>query len=171
MINPILSSKQLEFCNGTTLLSNIQVLRFAEAFENGSSANIKLWKSLMHKLGQPGGYLGRLLRPLLKTGLSLMKNVLKSLAKSILIPLRLTVVASETDATIHYKMFGFGTTTLITFNEEMNDIMKIVKSLEESGLLMKAKKQKGGSFSKLLGALSASLLENLLICKGTIRAD
>ena len=60
------------------------------------------------------------------------ENVLKPLAKSILIPLRLTVVASETDATIHYKMFGFGTTTLITFNEEMNDIMKIVKSLEES---------------------------------------
>ena len=66
-----------------------------------------------------------------------MKNILKPLAKSILIPLRLTVVASETDATIHYKMFGFGTTTLITFNEEMNDIMKIVKSLEESSLLMK----------------------------------
>ena len=109
-----------------------------------------------------------------------MKNILKPLAKSILIPLRLTVVASETDATIHYKMFGFGTTTLITFNEEMNDIMKIVKSLEESSLLMKrasetiqneAKKQKGGSFSTLLGTLSASLLENLLTCKGTIRAD
>ena len=180
MTNPILSSKQLEFCNGTTLLPNIQVLRLAEAFANGSSANIKLWKTLMHKLGQPGGYLGRLLRPLLKIGLSLMKNVLKSLAKSILIPLRLTVVASETDVTIHYKMFGFGTTTLITFNEKMNGIMKIVKSLEGSSLLMKgvsetiqneAKKQKGGSFSMLLGALSASLLENLLIYKGTIRAD
>ena len=112
-------------------------MRLGEAFANGSSANIKLWKTLVNKLWQLGGFLGRLLRPLLKTGLSLMKNILKPLAKSISIPLRLTVVASETDATIHYKMFGFGTTTLITFNEEMNDIMKIVKSLEESSLLMK----------------------------------
>ena len=56
-------------------------------------------------------------------------------------------------------MFGSGATTLITSNEEMNDIMKIVKSLEESGLLIKdiretikneAKEQKGGFFSMLL---------------------
>ena len=70
-------------------------------------------------------------------------------------------------------------TTLIISNEEMNDIMKIIKSLEESGLLIKdvnktikneAKKQKSGFPSMLLGTLSASLLGNLLTGKDTIRA-
>ena len=63
----------------------------------------------MHKIGPSGGFLGRLLGPLLKTGLSLMKNVLKPLAKNILIPLGLAAAAaSGTDAAIHKKMFGSG---------------------------------------------------------------
>ena len=86
---------------------------------------------------QSGGFLGRLLGLLLKTGLPLKGNVLKPLAKSILIALGLKAAASATDAAIHKKMFGFGNTTLIIFNEEINDIMKIIKSLEESGLLIK----------------------------------
>ena len=64
-----------------------------------------------------------------------MKNVLKILAKSFLIPLGLTAAASATDVALHKKMFGSGMKTLIFFNEEMNDIMKIVKSYKESGLL------------------------------------
>ena len=91
----------------------------------------------MHKIGQSGGYLGRLLEPLLKTGLPLMKNVLKPLAKSVLISLGLTGAASTKDTAIHKKMFGSSTTTLIISNKEINDIMKIVKSFEESGLLIK----------------------------------
>ena len=76
-------------------------------------------------------------------------------------------------------MFGSGTTTLILINEEMNDIMKIVKSLGESGLLIKdasktvkneAKKQKGEFLAMSLGTLGASLLGNLLKYKGTVRA-
>ena len=67
----------------------------------------------MHKTGQSGGFLGRPLGPLLETGLHLIGNVLKSLAKSVLITLRLTVAASATDAAIHKKMFGSGNTTLI----------------------------------------------------------
>ena len=66
-----------------------------------------------------------------------MKNVLKPLAKTVLIPLGLTSAASATDAAIQKKIFGSGTTTLIISNEEMNDVMKIFKSLEESGLLIK----------------------------------
>ena len=75
-------------------------------------------------------------------------------------------------------MFGSGFTTIITYNEEMEDIMKIVKSLAKSGLLIKgvietikneAKEQKGGFLSILLGTLGASLLGNLLTGKGTIR--
>ena len=79
-------------------------------------------------------------------------NVLKPLAKSVLIPLGLTAAASATDAAIHKKIFGSGMrprmlpsrpsdltrqTTLIISNEEMNDITKIIKSLDESGLLIK----------------------------------
>ena len=100
------------------------------------------------------------LGPLLKTGLPLIGNVLKTLTKSVLIPLGLTAAASATDAAIHKKMFGTGDTTLIISNEEMNEIMKIIKSLEESGLLIKAvsktikngaKEQKGRFLRMLLG--------------------
>ena len=62
-----------------------------------------------------------------------MKDILKPLAKNILIPFGLTAAASATDAAIHKKIFKSGVTTLIISNEEMNDIIKIVKSYEESG--------------------------------------
>ena len=76
-------------------------------------------------------------------------------------------------------MFGPGKTTLIVLTKEMNDIMKIVKSLEESGLLIKQvieiiknvpKEQKGRFLGMLLRTLAANLLGNLLTGKGTIRA-
>ena len=73
----------------------------------------------------------------MKTGLYLTRYVLKPLAKSVLIPLWLTAVALATDATIYEKMFGSVFTKLIISNEEINDIMKIVKFLEEWGLLIK----------------------------------
>ena len=82
----------------------------------------------MHKIGQSGGFLGRLVGPLLKTALPLIGNVLKPLAKSVLIPLGLTAAASATDAAIHNKMFRSGNMTLIISNEEMNDIIKIIKA-------------------------------------------
>ena len=85
---------------------------------------------------QSGGFLGRLLGPLLKTGLPLIKNVIKPLAKSVLIPLGLTAAASAADAGIHKKILGSGNTTLIISNNEIEDIIKIVKSLEDSGLLL-----------------------------------
>ena len=93
-------------------------------------------KPQLRKIGQSGRFLGRLLGPLLKTEFSLTGNVFKPLTKPFLIPLGLTA-ATATDGAIHKKMFGSGTTTLILFNKEINDIMKTVKSLEESGLLIK----------------------------------
>ena len=83
------------------LLTNTQVSKLHKALSNNSSANIKLSKTQLHKIGQSGGFLGRLLGPLLKTGLSLIGNVLKPLAKTDLIPLGLTAAASSTDAAIH----------------------------------------------------------------------
>ena len=109
------------------LLTSKQFLRLCKAFENNYSTNIKLSKTRL--LGRILEFLGSLLN----TGLSLMKIVLKPLAKSILIPLGLTA-ASAADAAIHKKMFGSSMTTLIISNEEMNDIIKIIKSLEDAGL-------------------------------------
>ena len=76
------------------------------------------------------------LGPLLKSGLPLIKNTLKGLPKSVLISLGLTEAASAADTAIYKEMPESGNTTLIIFNEEMNDIMKIMKFLEESGLLI-----------------------------------
>ena len=66
-----------------------------------------------------------------------MKSKIKLLTISVLIPLGLTAAVSATDAAIHKKMFRSGVTTLIISNEKVNNILKIVKSLEESGLLIK----------------------------------
>ena len=113
------------------LLTNTQVSKLCKAFANSSSANVKLSKSRLHRIGQSGGFLGSLLGPSLKTGLLLMQNVLKPLAKNVLILLGLTAVASATDAAIHKKMFGSGNTTLIISYEEVNDTTKKIKSPEE----------------------------------------
>ena len=70
-------------------------------------------------------------------GLPLWKNLLKPLAKSILTPLRLTAIPSTTDPAVQNKIHSSGITVLIISNEEMKTIMKIVKSLEKTGLLIK----------------------------------
>ena len=128
---------------------------------------------------QLGVFLGKLSGLLLKKGLPLIKNVITSLAKSVLIPLGLTAAASAADAGIHKEILGSGrhsssashnTTTLIISNKGMEDLIKIVKSLEDSGLLLKGetesvqnevKEQKGG----FLSMLGASSLGNLLTGK------
>ena len=121
---------------------------------------------------QSGGFLGKLLGPLLKTGLPLIKNVIKPLAKSVLIPLGLTAAASAADAGIHKKILGSGVhATLIMSNKDMEDLIKIVKSLEDLGLLLngvtesiknEVKEQRERFLSMLFGTLGASLLGNLL---------
>ena len=102
------------------------------------------------------------------------------MAKNILAPLGITAAASTINAGIQKKIHGSGTTTLIISNEEMNYIMKIIQSLEDSNILLKGvtktiekktKEQKGGFLSMLLGTLGASLLGNLLSGKGIVRAD
>ena len=84
-------------------LTNRQVGNLRKAFVNYLSTDIKLSKTQLSKMIQSGGFLGRLLGPLLKTGLPLIKNVIKPLAKSVLIPLGLTAAASAADAGIHKK--------------------------------------------------------------------
>ena len=119
------------------LLINRQVANIRKAFENNSSIDIKLSKTQLSKMIQPGGFLGRLLGPLLKTALPLIKNVIEPLAKSVLIPIGLTTAASAADAGIHKNILGpENMTTLTISNNEIEDIIKIVKSLKDSGLLL-----------------------------------
>ena len=97
------------------LLNDTQVSKLSKAFANNFSANTNLWKTQLHKIGHSGGLLGRLLGPWLKTGLSLIRNIFRPLAKNVLTPLGLTA-ASAADAGIHKKMFRYGFTTFIISN-------------------------------------------------------
>ena len=161
------------------LLTNRQVANIRKAFANHSSIDIKLSKTQLSKMIQSGGFLGNLLSklagPLMKVAMPLAKNVLA--------PLGLTAAMSAIGGSIKKKMLGSGTTTLIISNDEMNDIIKIVKSLENSGVILKgvsetiqheAKEQRGGFLIMLLGTLGASLLGDVLSkglsCRGVIRA-
>ena len=167
------------------LLTRRPVSSIRKAFANNSSVGIKFSKTQLSKMIQSGGFLGKLIGPLLKIGLPLIKNVITPLAKNVLIPLGLT--ASAADAGIHRKILGSGrhssstwhTTTLIISNKDMEDLIKIVKSLEDSRLLLKGvtesvqnevKEQKGVFLSMLLSTLGASLLGNLLTGKGAFHA-
>ena len=157
------------------LLTNRQVANLRKAFANHTSTNVKLSK--LTKM-QKGGFL-KFLMPLLKSGLPLLKSVIKPLGV-----LGLTAVASATDAAINKKILGSGNNkTLILFNDDMQDLLKIVKSLEDSGILLdgitetvknEVKEQKGGFLSMFLGTLGASLLGYLLTKnlsgRGAIRA-
>ena len=115
------------------LLTNRQVANIRKAFANHSSTDIKLSKTQLSNMIQSGGFLGRLLGSLLKTGSPLMKSVIKPLAKSVLIPLGLTAAASAADAGIHMKIVRSGhnnNTTLVISNDEMDDILKIANLLK-----------------------------------------
>ena len=152
------------------LLTTRRTTKLTNAIENNMSTDIKLSKTQISKIIKSGGFLGKLLGALLKTGLPLIKNVINSLAKSVLIPLGSTAAASAA-AGIQKKILCSGTTTLVVSNEEINDIMKIVQVLEDSGILLKGvtktiknetKEQKGGFLAMLLGTLGASLLGSSL---------
>ena len=108
-----------------------------------------------------------------------MKNVTKPLAKSVLTPLELTAAGSAADVGILRKILGCGNTKPIISKYEMEDIIKIVRFFEYSGLLLKGvsetiqnetKEQKGRFFSRLWRTLGAPLLRNILADKGMNRA-
>ena len=86
------------------LLTNRQVTNLGKALANYLSTDIKLSKTQLSKMIQSGGFLGRFLDPLLKTELSLMKNVIQPFSKSVLIPLGLTAAVSAADPGIHKKL-------------------------------------------------------------------
>ena len=160
------------------LLTTRQTTKLRNAIENNLQTNIKLFKVKISKIIQSGGLLGKILGPLLKTELPLLKSVIKPIGL-----LGLTTAISAIDAGVQKKIYGSGTTTLVISNEEINDIMKIVQALEDSNILLKGvtktiqnetKEQKRRFLSMLLGTLEASLIGVLLTKnlsgKGTVRA-
>ena len=152
------------------LLTTRQNTKLRNAINNNLTTDIKLSIAQTKKLIQSGGFFGKLLSklagPLMKIALPLAKNVLA--------PLGLTAVMSAIDGSIQKKIHGSGV-KLIIEQEDMNDIMKIIEALENSGILLKGvsktienetKEQRGGFLSMLLRTLGASLLGNLLTGKG-----
>ena len=195
-LNVKLSNSQLSKLKSAIKNETDVVLRLSSNMVSNSNDNTNFPNELLltnrqvenirKALVQSGAFFGRLLGPLLKTGLPLMKSVIKPLAKSVLIPLGLTAAASAADAGIHKKILGSGhnnNTTLIISNDEMDDILKIVKSLEDSGVFLKgvsetiqpeAKEQRGGFLGMLLSTIGTSLIGDVLSKglsgRGVIRA-
>ena len=109
--------------NGS-LLTNRQIANLRKAFASQTSTDIKLSKTQLSKMIQSGGFLGRLLGPLLRTGFPLMKSLIKALAKSALLPLGLTAAASAAYAEIQKKILRSDhNTTLIISNDDMHDLL------------------------------------------------
>ena len=117
----------------TKLRNAFIATKLRNAFNNNMSTDLKLSKAQISKIIQSGGFLGSLLS---KLAGPLMK-VAVPLAKNILAPLGITAATSVIDEGIQKKIHGSGTTTLITSNKEMNDIMKIVQALEDYNILLK----------------------------------
>ena len=157
------------------LLSTRQTTKLRNAIENNMSTDIKLSKAQISKIIQSGGFLGKLLGPLLKTGLPFLKSVIKPLGL-----LGLTPASSAIDAGVQKNIYG--SRTLVISNEEMNDIMKLVKALGDSNILLeevtKTIKNEAKVCLRFLSmffvTLGASLLGDLqtknLSAKGTVRA-
>ena len=157
------------------LLTTRQNTKLRNAINNNLATVIKLSKAQIKILIQSGGFLVKLLSklagPLMKVAMPLAKNVLA--------PLRLTAAMSAIDGSIQKKTHGSGV-KLIIEQEDMNNIMKIIEALENSGILLKeviktieneTKEQRGGFLGMPLGTLGASLLGNLLTGgKGIVRA-
>ena len=148
------------------LLTTRQNTKLRNAINNNLATDIKLSKAQIKKLIQSGGFWGKLLSklagPLMKVAIPLAKNVLA--------PLGLTAAMSAIDGSIQKKIHGSGV-KLIIEQEDMNDIIKIIEALENSGILLKGvtktienetEEQRGGFLSMFLSTLGASLLGNLL---------
>ena len=149
------------------LLTNIKIANLRQGFANYLSTDIKLSKFNLYKIVQSGGFLGRLLGPLVKPTLLEVENVLQKLAESVFVLFILSAAASLADARIHKKVLGSGTTLLIISNK---GTMKIFKSLENSCLLLQrisetiqneSKERNGRFLSMLLGRLDEDLLRNM----------
>ena len=164
-INLRMSLKMIDGNDLSHELTTRQKTKLRNVFHNIMSTDLKLSKAQISKILQSGGFSGWLF---------------SKLAGPLWIaPLWITAAASAIDAGIQKKIHGSRTTTLIISNDQMNDLIKTVQTLEDFNILLKAvtktikietKEQNRGFVSILLGTFGASLLANLLAGKGVVRA-
>ena len=158
-------------------LSNSQLNKLKSAIKNENDVVIRLSPNMIGDSNDKTNFPHELLltgRQVSSTRKAFSNNSSVDI-KNVLIPLGLTASASAADAGIHKNILGSGNTTLIVSNKDMDDLIKIVKFLQDSGLLLKGvtesvqnelKEQKGRFLSMLLGTLGPSLLGNPLTGKG-----
>ena len=161
-----------------SVLTNGKIESFCKTFTYDLSANMKLSKKHFSKKIHVGEFPGTNIGTLMKAGLPLIKNIIKPLAKSLPVPLRLTAAAPPPDASFLQIILVSRTTPLTISNKEKEDIKKIIRYFEEFDLLIhyvskriknETSEEKGGFLGTLLCRLDTSLLVTMLTRKGVIK--
>ena len=161
-----------------SVLTNGKIESFCKTFTYDLSANMKLSKKHFSKKIHVGEFPGTNIGTLMKAGLPLIKNIIKPLAKSLPVPLRLTAAAPPPDASFLQIILVSRTTPLTISNKEKEDIKKIIRYFEEFDLLIhyvskriknETSEEKGGFLGTLLCRLDTSLLVTMLTRKGVTK--
>ena len=161
-----------------SVLTNGKIPSLCKTFTYNLSANMKLSTTHFSKKIHVGECPGINIGTLMKAGLPLIKNIIKPLAKSLPVPLRLTAAAPPPDASFLQIILVSRTTPLTISNKEKEDIKKIIRYFEEFDLLIhyvskriknETSEEKGGFLGTLLCRLDTSLLVTMLTRKGVIK--
>ena len=161
-----------------SVLTNGKIPSLCKTFTYNLSANMKLSTTHFSKKIHVGEFPGINIGTLMKAGLPLIKNIIKPLAKSLPVPLRLTAAAPPPDASFPQIILVSRTTPLTISNKEKEDIKKIIRYFEEFDLLIhyvskriknETSEEKGGFLGTLLCRLDTSLLVTMLTRKGVIK--
>ena len=161
-----------------SVLTNGKIPSLCKTFTYNLSANMKLSTTHFSKKIHVGEFPGINIGTLMKAGLPLIKNIIKPLAKSLPVPLRLTAAAPPPDASFLQIILVSRTTPFTISNKEKEDIKKIIRYFEEFDLLIhyvskriknETSEEKGGFLGTLLCRLDTSLLVTMLTRKGVIK--
>ena len=161
-----------------SVLTNGKIPSLCKTFTYNLSANMKLSTTHFSKKIHVGEVPGINIGALMKAGLPLIKNIIKPLAKSLPVPLRLTAAAPPPDASFLQIILVSRTRPLTISNKEKEDIKKIIRYFEEFDLLIhyvskriknETSEEKGGFLGTLLCRLDTSLLVTMLTRKGVIK--
>ena len=161
-----------------SVLTNGKIPSLCKTFTYNLSANMKLSTTHFSKKIHVGEFPGINIGALMKAGLPLIKNIIKPLAKSLPVPLRLTAAAPPPDASFLQIILVSRTRPLTISNKEKEDIKKIIRYFEEFDLLIhyvskriknETSEEKGGFLGTLLCRLDTSLLVTMLTRKGVIK--
>ena len=161
-----------------SVLTNGKIPSLCKTFTYNLSANMKLSTTHFSKKIHVGEFPGINIGTLMKAGLPLIKNIIKPLAKSLPVPLRLTAAAPPPDASFLQIILVSRTRPLTISNKEKEDIKKIIRYFEEFDLLIhyvskriknETSEEKGGFLGTLLCRLDTSLLVTMLTRKGVIK--